>query len=89
MMSATNSKTIVTVAMVFILPIPLAILRFLIDLKKTYEREVFITIFTLMLFCFIATAFAYFNVYRIIRHHQQQVHANKTLYNFGQQPAID
>ena len=83
----TSYRGCVTVEIILLLPIPLVVLRFLIDFKETYEREVFITILTLMLFCFITTAFAYFNVYRIIRQHQQQVHANQTSQNW--QPSID
>ena len=42
----------------------------------------------LMLSCYLTTSFAYCKVYRIIRHHQQQVQGNETSQNFGQ-PAID
>ncbi len=41
-----------------------------------------------VLTCYLITSFAYFKVYRIIRHHQQQVQASETSQNFGQ-PAID
>ena len=41
-----------------------------------------------MLSCYLTTSFAYYKVYRIIRHHQQQVQARVTTQNFGQ-PAID
>lgn len=41
-----------------------------------------------MLFCFLITSLAYFNVFRIIRQHQQQVQGNQSPQNFGQ-PAIN
>ena len=41
-----------------------------------------------MLSCYLTTSFAYYKVYRIIRHHQQQVQARVTTQNFGQ-PVID
>ena len=47
------------------------------------------TILTRMLFCFLATSFAYFKVYQIIRHHQNRVQEfHEASKNFGQ-PAID
>ena len=84
--SVTSRRGCITVAMVLLLPIPLVVVRFFTDIKRTYESEVYITIMTLMLLCFITTAFAYFNVYRIILHHQQL--ANQSSQNFGQ-PAIN
>ena len=84
----TSHRGCLTVTMVLPIPIPLVVLRFLFDFKGTFDREVYIIIMALVLFCFIITAFAYFNVYRIIRQHQQQVQANVTSQNFGQ-PAID
>ena len=85
----TAHRGCLTVTVVLILPIPLVVVRHLSDVKpETYRREVYITIMTLMLFCFVTTTFAYFKVYQIIRHHQLQVHENETAQNFGQ-PAID
>ena len=45
-------------------------------------------IITVWFSSYLATSFACFKVYRIIRHHQQQVQANETSRNFGRQ-AID
>ena len=78
-----------TVATVLILPIPLVAVRLFSDVKhEIYSREVYSTILALMILCFVITSFAYFKVYQIIRHHQQQVQADDTSQNFGQ-PAID
>ncbi len=85
----TSHRGCLTVAIVLLLPIPLVVLRcFVVDFKETYEREIYFALMIMVLFCFVITAFAYFSVYRIIRHHQQQVRANETSQNFGQ-PAID
>ena len=85
----TSHRGCLTVTSVLLLPIPLAILRcFFTDAKETYEREVYIAIMTMVLFCFVTTSFAYFNVYWIIRHHKRQVRANEKSQNFGQ-PGID
>ena len=78
-----------TTATVLVLPIPLVALRLFSNIKyETYSAEVYTTILALMLVCFITTSFAYFKVYQIIRHHQQQIQEHDTSRNFGQ-PAID
>ena len=78
-----------TVAMVLILPIPLAVVRVFSEVNdKTYIPDVYTAIMVLMLFCFVATSFAYFKVYQIIRHHQQQVQEHDTTQNVGR-PGID
>ncbi len=85
----TSHRGYLTVTMVLLVPFPLVVLRcFVVDFKETYEREVYIAVMTMVLFCFVITAFAYFSVYRIIRHHQHQVRENEASQNFGQ-PAID
>ena len=38
-----------------------------------------------MLTCYLTTSLAYLKVYRIIRHHQQQVEANEASQSYGQQ----
>ena len=78
-----------TVATVLILPIPLVVMRLFGDVKpETYRSGVYNTVLTLMLFCFVTTSFAYFKVYKILRHHQKRVQEHETSQNFGQ-PAID
>ena len=77
------------VAMVLIIPIPLVVVRLFEAVEpETYRSGVYTTMLILMLFCFVTTSFAYFKVYQIIRHHQQQVQEHDTSQNFGQ-PAID
>ena len=88
-MYRTSHRGYFTVAMALILPIPLVALRPFSDEKyKTYSRDLFTAILVLMLFCFGSTLFAYFKVYQIIRHRQQQVQDHNTFQNFGR-PAID
>ncbi len=43
---------------------------------------------SLLLFCITVTSIAYFKIFRIIRRHQQQIHANALSENFAQ-PAIN
>lgn len=47
-----------------------------------------VTTISILLFCFILTLIAYLKVLRIIRCHQQQIHANELSQSFTQ-PAID
>ena len=85
----TAYRGYLTVATVLILPIPLVVLRLFSDVNsESYRREVYTTIWILMLFCFITTSFAYFKVYQVIRHHQRQVQTDETSQNFGR-PGID
>ena len=78
-----------TIAIVLVIPIPLVAVRLFHDVKyETYSSEVYTTTLALMLVCFVTTSFAYFKVYQIIRHHQQQIQEHDTSRNFGQ-PAID
>ena len=85
----TEHRGYFTVAIVLILPIPLVVVRIIGEVKpETYRSGVYTTILTLTLVCFVTTSFAYFKVYQIIRHHQQQIHEHETRQNFGQ-PAID
>ena len=44
-----------------------------------------VAIIATMLTCYLTTSLAYFKVYRIIRHHQQQVQANEASQSYGQQ----
>ncbi len=71
-----------------LIPIPIVVCRVLSNGNETYRRYIFILTITLMLSCYLTTSFAYFKVYRIIRHHQQQVQACETYQNFSRQ-AID
>ncbi|XP_078345398.1 uncharacterized protein LOC144630910 [Oculina patagonica] len=84
----TSRRCCVTVITLLLIPIPAVIFRVLVNENGTYEKHIYISTMTLMFICYLTTLFAYFKVYRIIRHHQQQVQANETSQNFGRQ-AID
>ena len=73
----------------WLIPIPLVVftaMDFMIPEWKGHEVK--LTIATSMLICYLITSVAYFMVFRIIRHHQQQVQGNQSSQNFGQ-PAIN
>ncbi|XP_078345399.1 uncharacterized protein LOC144630911 [Oculina patagonica] len=71
-----------------LIPILTVVCRVLSNENETYRRYIYVMTITLMLSCYLTTSFAYFKVYRIIHHHQQQVKANETSQNFGRK-AID
>ena len=77
-------RTCFIVAVVSLLLIPLAAVRSV----KEYEFASGIILFLVFFNCALVTSVAYFKVFRIIRHHQEQVHSNESSQNFGQ-PAID
>ncbi len=84
----TSRRGRFTVVLLLLLPVPLVVFRFLDTTNGNYGHGWTTTIIMLMLSCYLTTAFAYFKVYRIIRHHQQQVQSHVTSQNFGRQ-AID
>ena len=84
----TSRRGCLTVAVVLLIPVPLAVFKGVITVKGTGEHQVNPAIGAFMLFCFLITAVAYFKVFRIIRQHQQQVHASQSSQNFAQ-PAIN
>ncbi|XP_078344053.1 uncharacterized protein LOC144629704 [Oculina patagonica] len=84
----TSRRCCFTVIILLLISIPAVVFRVLANENETYEKHFFITTMTLDFSCYLTTSFAYFKVYRIIRHHQQQVQANATSQNFGRQ-AID
>ena len=77
-----------TVIILLLIPIPAVVCRILVNENNMYGKNTYIITMTLMLCCYLTTAFAYYKVYRIIRHHQQQVQANEASQNHGRQ-AID
>lgn len=77
-----------TLTGLFLLPIPAPILRSFQLLKGRHGLVLNIITIAVLLICLFATSVAYFKVFRIIRHHQQQVRTNEPSQNFGQ-PAID
>lgn len=64
----------VILAVLLLLPIPLAAHRLNSGLSFLYKH--YIANFSLFLVCFTVTSTAYFKVFRIIRRHQQQIHPN-------------
>ena len=84
----TSHRGCFTVAVVFLIPVPLAVFKGVIIIKGTSDRQVNTTIGAFMLFCYLTTCVAYFNVFRIIRQHRRQVQGNQASQSFGQ-PAIN
>ena len=64
----------VILAVLLLLPIPLAANRLNNGLR--FSSKNYIAIFSVFLVCFTVTSTAYFKVFRIIRRHQQQIHNN-------------
>ena len=65
-----------TVVLLLLIPIPVVVFRVLAAKNQKYGNKMSITIVAVILICYLTTSFAYFKVYRIIRHHQQLVQAN-------------
>ncbi len=68
----------------FIIAIPLVLFGHELVSALAY----YATSISLLLVCIIVTSVAYFNIFRIIRRHQQQIHGNASSQNFAQ-PAIN
>ena len=85
---ATSRRGCFTIIILLLIPIPVVVCRVLGNEGEISETTIYIIIMALMLCCYLTTAFAYSKVYRIIRHHQQQVQANEASQKYGRQ-AID
>ena len=72
------------IAVLFFLPITLVAYKF----NDQYSPSFYFTNMSVILFCILVTSVAYFKVFKIIRRHQQQIHANESAQNFAQ-PAIN
>ena len=72
------------VTVLFFLPIPFAFYL----VKDPNSKAFYFASISVILFCISVTSLAYFKVFRIIRCHQQQIHANESAQNFAQ-PAIN
>ena len=81
----TTRRGCFTVAILLLIPIPIVVHCVLWTVHERYRTATEIMIITVLLSCYLTTSFAYFKVYRVIRHHQQQVQANETSRNFGRQ----
>ena len=75
---------VVVAALLQLFPIPLVVYRFIAE----YEASVGVADMSVVFFCLIFTSFAYFKIFRIMRHHQQQVQASELFQNAAQ-PAIN
>ena len=65
----TSRRGCFTVIILLLIPIPAVVYRILANGNKIYGKNTYIITMTLMLCCYLTTAFAYYKVYRIIRHH--------------------
>ena len=83
--SVTSRRGCLTVITILIAPIPIVVLRILANDKHSYGNSMRFAIIATMFACYLTTSFAYFKVYRIIRHHQQQVQASEVTHNYAQQ----
>ena len=81
----TSCRGCLTVIIILVIPIPSVVFRVLANDKHSYSNTMRVAIIATMLTCYLTTSFAYFKVYQIIRHHQQQVQANEAWHNYGQQ----
>ena len=84
----TTRRGCFTVVILLLIPIPIVVYCVLWTVHQRYRTATEIMIMTVLLSSYLTTSFACFKVYRIIRHHQQQVQANEISRNFGRQ-AID
>ena len=81
--SVTSRRGCLTVIIILFIPIPSVVFRVLAH--DSYSNSLRVAIIATMVACYLTTSFAYFKVYRIIRHHQQQVQANEASQNYAQQ----
>lgn len=75
-----SRRTLVTtrrvcIAIIVLLPIPIPLVVY--QVRYQYNIAVNITSMLSLLFCLTVTSVAYFKVFRIIREHQQQIHASE------------
>ena len=80
----TARRACVALATLLPLPIPLVVYR----VRNMFESHVGVVSVCFVVFCLANTSVAYFKVFQIIRHHQQQVHVCQFSQNNGQ-PAIN
>ncbi|XP_078343848.1 high-affinity lysophosphatidic acid receptor-like [Oculina patagonica] len=84
----TSRRGCFTVTILSLIPIPTVVFCVLGHVYQKHRSLVTILVITLMFLSYLTTSFAYFKVYRIIRHHQHEVRASEASQNFGRQ-AID
>ena len=81
----TSRRGCLTVITILIAPIPTVVLRILANDKHSYGNSMRVAIIATMFACYLTTSFSYFKVYRVIRHHQQQVQESEASQNYAQQ----
>jgi len=77
------------VVCLFLLPIPVTVYRVVQRLKRAPTPVVDAISSSLVTFLLTISSVAYFKVFRIIRHHQQQIQTTGMSQNFAVQPAIN
>ena len=81
----TSRRRYFTLILMLFLPLPNVVIRVLIHQNFRYENIYEITMVSDISFCYIIILFAYYKVYKIIRHHQQQIKASEVpTQRFGQ-----
>ena len=80
----TVRRACFAVAVLLLTPVP----SFIYLIQGTFSPTYAITSISILLVCLTTTSVAYFKVFRIIRRHQQQIHANELSQNVCQ-PAIN
>jgi len=86
--SVTSRRGYFTVTALLLIPVPLVVLQYLDLVNENDGHELITTIVTMMLFCYLTTALAYFKVYQAIRRHQHDVKVREPAPNIGR-PGID
>ena len=81
----SSNRGCFAVIILLLIPIPAVVCRVLVNENEIYGKHIYIITMTLMFCSYLTTAFAYYKVYRLIRHHQQQVQANEASQNYGRQ----
>ena len=82
--TTSRRRYFILILMLFV-PIPNVIIRVLIHQNFRFEKIYEITMISEISFFYVIILFAYYKVYRIIRHHQQQIKASEvSIQRFGQ-----
>ena len=73
-----------TCALMLLLPLPVAVFRVFDSIRVNHHRGLIVAILVVKLVCVLTTSVAYFNVFRIIRRHKQNLRASAPSQKFGQ-----
>ena len=85
MRKITSRRRYFALILVLFLPIPTVVIRSLLHQNFRYEKIFEINTTSQISFCYIIISFAYYKVFKIIRHHQQQIKASEvSSQRFGQ-----